>query len=58
MERAAALLGEKELNVTVVALEVGYNSLNHFSDNSAFGPLPNLVGVLQNHSILPSPDIS
>lgn len=34
MERAAALLREGKLNVTQVALEVGYSSLSHFS--SAF----------------------
>jgi AraC family transcriptional regulator len=34
MERAAALLREGRLNVTQVALEVGYSSLSHFS--SAF----------------------
>ncbi len=32
MERAAALLREGRLNVTQVAMEVGYSSLSHFSN--------------------------
>ena len=31
MDRAAELLRARELNVTEVALEVGYSSLSHFS---------------------------
>ena len=44
MERAAELLREKELNVTEVALEVGYNSLSHFSQafHETFGCCPGL----------------
>jgi AraC-like DNA-binding protein len=44
MERAAALLREKKLNVTQVALEVGYSSLSHFSTafHQEFGCCPGL----------------
>ena len=44
MERAAELLRGHELNVTEVALEVGYNSLSHFSAafHETFGCCPGL----------------
>ena len=44
MERAAELLLARELNVTEVALEVGYNSLSHFSAafHETFGCCPGL----------------
>ncbi len=44
MERAAELLRDRELNVTEVALEVGYNSLSHFSAafHATFGCCPGL----------------
>ena len=44
MERAAELLKSREYNVTEVALEVGYNSLSHFSQafHEAFGCCPGL----------------
>ncbi len=44
MEKAAELLGGRELNVTEVALEVGYNSLSHFSAafHATFGCCPGL----------------
>jgi AraC-like DNA-binding protein len=44
MERAAELLREGEHNVTEAALEVGYNSLSHFSAafHEAFGCCPGL----------------
>ena len=44
MERAAELLRTGEHNVTEVALEVGYNSLSHFSTafHEAFGCCPGL----------------
>jgi AraC family transcriptional regulator len=44
MDRAAELLRGKELNVTEVALEVGYNSLSHFSAafHETFGCCPGL----------------
>ena len=44
MEKAAELLRSRELNVTEVALEVGYHSLSHFSAtfHAAFGCCPGL----------------
>lgn len=44
MERAAVLLQARELNVTETALEVGYNSLSHFSAafHETFGCCPGL----------------
>lgn len=44
MERAAELLKSREYNVTEVALEVGYNSLSHFSAafHDMFGCCPGL----------------
>ncbi|MFO1487070.1 MAG: AraC family transcriptional regulator [Verrucomicrobiota bacterium] len=44
MERAAELLRAREHNVTEVALEVGYNSLSHFSHafQETFGCCPGL----------------
>ncbi len=44
MERAAELLKSREYNVTEVSLEVGYNSLSHFSTafHETFGCCPGL----------------
>ncbi|TAL05321.1 MAG: AraC family transcriptional regulator [Verrucomicrobia bacterium] len=44
MERAAELLKARELNVTEVAMEVGYSSLSHFSSafQETFGCCPGL----------------
>jgi AraC-like DNA-binding protein len=44
LERAAQLLGSGECNVTEAALEVGYNSLSHFTVafREAFGCCPGL----------------
>lgn len=44
LEKAAELLAAKQLNVTEVALEVGYNSLSHFSQafTEMFGCCPGL----------------
>lgn len=44
MDRAAELLRAKELNVTEVAMEVGYSSLSHFSAafHETFGCCPGL----------------
>jgi AraC family transcriptional regulator len=44
MEKAAELLRAKEMNVTEVALEVGYSSLSHFSAafHETFGCCPGL----------------
>lgn len=44
MEKAAALLKSREYNVTEAALEVGYNSLSHFSAafHETFGCCPGL----------------
>ena len=44
MEKAAELLRSREFNVTEVALEVGYNSLSHFSAafHETFGCCPGL----------------
>ena len=47
MERAAELLRAGEFNVTEVALEVGYNSLSHFSAafHEMFGCCPGLYPI-------------
>jgi AraC-like DNA-binding protein len=47
MERAAKLLREGKLNVTQVAMEVGYSSPSHFSTafHAAFGCCPGLYPV-------------
>lgn len=47
MERAAALLRTGKCNVTEAALEVGYNSLSHFSSafHETFGCCPGLYPV-------------
>jgi AraC-like DNA-binding protein len=47
MERAAELLRAGELNVTEVALEVGYSSLSHFSAafHEMFGCCPGLYPI-------------
>lgn len=47
MERAAALLRDGEHNVTEAALEVGYNSLSHFSAafHETFGCCPGLYPI-------------
>lgn len=47
LERAAELLKLRELNVTEVAMEVGYNSLSHFSAafQETFGCCPGLYPV-------------
>ena len=47
MEKAATLLKSREYNVTEVALEVGYNSLSHFSAafQETFGCCPGLYPV-------------
>ena len=44
MEHAAELLKTREFNVTEVSLEVGYNSLSHFSAafHETFGCCPGL----------------
>jgi len=44
MEKAAALLRSGDYNVTEVALEVGYNSLSHFSQafHQTYGCCPGL----------------
>ena len=44
LERAAELLRSGKFNVTEAALEVGYNSLSHFSQafHEAFGCCPGL----------------
>lgn len=61
MERAAQLLREKKLNVTQVALEVGYTSPSHFSAafHETYGCCPglfplNTLGVGSNGSGLAS----
>lgn len=53
MERAAALLGEGNMKITQVAMEVGYASPSHFTVafREAFGCCPGLYPV----STLPSP---
>jgi AraC-like DNA-binding protein len=47
LERAAELLKAGQLNVTEVAMEVGYSSLSHFSlaFRQAFGSCPGLYPV-------------
>jgi AraC-like DNA-binding protein len=47
LERAAELLRSGKFNVTEAALEVGYNSLSHFSQafHEAFGCCPGLYPV-------------
>jgi AraC family transcriptional regulator len=50
MEKAAALLRTGRYNVTEVALEVGYNSLSHFSQtfHQTFGCCPGLYPMPMN----------
>lgn len=52
MEKAAALLKSGKFNVTEVAVEVGYNSLSHFSSafHQTFGCCPGLYPLIPNHS--------
>ena len=47
LDRAASLLKQGQMNVTEVALEVGYNSLSHFSQafHQQFGCCPGLYPV-------------
>jgi len=52
MERAAELLRSGKYNVTEAALEVGYNSLSHFSTafHATFGCCPGLYPMVPNHA--------
>jgi len=52
MERAAELLRSGKYNVTEAALEVGYNSLSHFSTafHATFGCCPGLYPIIRNHT--------
>ena len=56
MDRAAELLREGRLNVTQVALEVGYSSPSHFSTafHETFGCCPGLYPLTAGHGYLPS----
>ena len=58
LERAAQLLGSGECNVTEAALEVGYNSLSHFTVafRETFGCCPGLYPLKARHRDLrPAP---
>jgi AraC-like DNA-binding protein len=50
MERAAELLRSGKFNVTEAALEVGYNSMSHFSQAfcQTMGCCPNLYPLLKS----------
>jgi AraC-like DNA-binding protein len=51
MERAAELLSSGKFNVTEAALEVGYNSMSHFSQAfcQTMGCCPNLYPLVKKH---------
>lgn len=54
MERAAELLRSGKYNVTEAALEVGYNSLSHFSHafRETHGCCPGLYPLAANHALI------
>jgi AraC-like DNA-binding protein len=54
MEKAAELLKTGKFNVTEVAIEVGYNSLGHFSKSfhETFGCCPGLYSLAPKHNKL------
>lgn len=56
MERAAELLKSGEYNVTEAALEVGYNSLSHFSAafHETFGCCPGLYPLVKPTPVRPA----
>jgi len=60
LERAAVLLRDGQHNVTEAALEVGYNSLSHFTVafREAFGCCPGLYPVTAMRGGLATPDAS
>lgn len=51
MEKAAEYLKSGKFNVTQAALEVGYNSMSHFSQafHETFGCCPGLYGIAPSH---------